>query len=386
MSVAQSLGRAGVSVHVLSQASDPVRHSRYCRTFTDLGGGDGMQARWLEWLRTSRRRAVILPADDHGLELVARHRAELVEAGHMPVEADDRVVLAMLDKDSTYRLAGQAGVPAPRVIAARTQEELDLAGRGIGFPCGLKPRHSHLYARHPELPDKLLLAHDEVELRDAFARTRRLGLDMLVTEIVPGGDDRYCSYYSYLDERGNPLFHFTKRQIRQHPTRFGLACYHVTEWHPDVAELGLRFFQSIGLRGIGNVEFKRDPRDGQLKLIECNHRFTAANELVRLAGVDLALFAYNRLVGRDGPPIDAYREGVRLWHPVEDLRAFLAYRSRGELSAGEWTRSLVHRQHFPVFSWRDPKPSLASLAAKPRRWLGRRARSPAPDRVAGPLR
>ena len=57
-------------------------------------------------------------------------------------------------------------------------------------------------------------------------------------------------------------------------------------------------------------------RDGQLKLIECNHRFTAAIELVRASGLDLALFTYNRLLGRPPPEIGPQRDGTRLWLAV----------------------------------------------------------------------
>jgi len=135
----------------------------------------------------------------------------------------------------------------------------------------------------------------------------------------------------------------------------------VTEWDEEVAELGLHFFRSIGLRGVAYVEFKRDERDGSLKLIECNHRFGASIELLRAAGIDLPLLTYERLVGRRVKRVDVYREGVRLWHPVDDARAFLAYRRRGSLSFSGWLRSLIHALHVPVFRWDDPKPSLVEL-------------------------
>lgn len=125
------------------------------------------------------------------------------------------------------------------------------------------------------------------------------------------------------------------------------------------------------MRGLANVEFKRDARDGRLKLIELNHRFTAINELVRLAGLDLALFTYNRLTGRDGPSLASYRRGVRLWYPVEDLRSMREARAAGELSMGSAARSVLHRQHFPIFSWDDPRPSLFSNARLVRRVVRR---------------
>ena len=183
---------------------------------------------------------------------------------------------------------------------------------------------------------------------------------MMVTEIVPGPDEGFCSYYTYLDEHGDPLLEVTKRKLRQFPPGFGAGCYHLTDWNPEVAELGLRFLQASGVRGLANVEFKRDPRDGRLKLIECNHRFTAANEQLRRCGADLALFTYNRILGRPLPEIEGYRRGVGHWYPLRDARAFVEYRRRGELRLGHWLATLLRPQTFPLASFRDPMPSLVS--------------------------
>ena len=110
------------------------------------------------------------------------------------------------------------------------------------------------------------------------------------------------------------------------------------------------------MRGIANVEFKRDERDGRLKLIECNDRFTAANEQFRRAGLDLALFVYSRLAGRPAPPVDAYRAGVRLWHPGKDFRAFLELRRRGELTTAAWLRSVARAAALPAADLGRPRP------------------------------
>jgi predicted ATP-grasp superfamily ATP-dependent carboligase len=358
VSVARSLGRLGVEVHATGDLVwDVVRHSRYCTSFTELGSG--MEER-LEWLERGPRGAVLLPCDDDGLELVARHRDRLVELGYVPVEADDAVLLDMLDKHRTYELAAKAGVPAPRTVTVRTEEDAERAATEIGFPCALKPVHSHQFAAIYGPHKKVWVVSDPDELRENLARMVDLELEMLVTEILPGRDDQYISYYSYLDERGEPLFHFTKRKLRQYPIRFGLACYQVTVWDEEVAALGLRFFQGVGLRGIGNVEFKRDPRDGVLKLIECNHRFTAANDLVRASGIDVAELTYKRLAGLPVPRFESFREGVHMWHAAEDVRALIAYRQAGELTLGRWALSLLHPQHFPVLDFGDMKPALAN--------------------------
>ena len=361
VSVARSLGSAGIAVHALGARGDFVRRSRYCSTFTEVGSGLEAQAGYMRWLEAGPRGAVVLPCADEGLEFVAGNRRVLDELGYRSIEADDEVVLSMLDKERSYVLARAANVPAPRTYPVPTLEELRAAAGEIGFPCALKPRASHVFARH--FSGKAFVASRLDDLQDAWALAAAQGVDMIVTEIVPGPDDGFHSYYGYLDANGAPLLGLTKRKLRQCPIGFGGGCYHVTDRDPDVAELGLRFLQGAGVRGLACVEFKRDARDGALKLIECNHRFTAANELLRAAGADLALFAYNRLVGRPLPPVDRYRPGVYLWHPIEDVRALRQYRRRGDVTTAAGLRSLLHRPPFPLLSVEDPLPSAAGLAS-----------------------
>jgi predicted ATP-grasp superfamily ATP-dependent carboligase len=368
VSAARSLSREGARVHALGDASDPVRASRHCHEFVDVGARKGVADRYLEWLSTDGPRAgAVLPCDDDGLEMIARNRALLVDWGYSPIEADDDVLLAMLDKDRTYELSRKAGVPTPRTATVRTYEEAMAAADEFSYPCALKPLSSHAFAQHFGILKKVLLVDSREELLREFERTLEVGVEMLVTEIVPGGDDQYFSYYSYLDERGEPLYHFCKRKLRQWPVHFGLTTYHLTIWDERVAELGLKFFQGVGLRGVGNVEFKLDPRDGEYKIIECNHRFTAASDLVRHAGIDMPLIAYRRALGMPVEPVRGYRVGARMWHPVEDLRSLRGYRQEGTLSVSRYAASLMHRQHFPLLSVDDPGPSLASLGVKARR-------------------
>jgi predicted ATP-grasp superfamily ATP-dependent carboligase len=370
LSVARSLGGVGVPVTILSDGATNclARRSRFCHRYVHFVSGPSgdIKALWLDWL-VHHEAAVVLPCSDEGVELVARHRTELVEAGHRPIEAADDVLLTMLDKQATYRLAAQIGVRAPRTATAHSREEAQLAlEEGLTFPCAVKPTRSDMFVRlRPEYKTpKGTVVHNQDELDATLDILISAGVGALVTEIVPGGDDRFCSYYSYLDDTGEPLVHFTKRKLRQHPIAFGLGTYHMTKWQPDVAALGLKFFQGVGLRGLGNVEFKRDERDGELTLIECNARFTMANGLASLAGIDFALLAYNRLVGLGDPPLESFRDDVCMWFPPQDIRALRAYRAAGTLTTSEWLRTLAHVQHFPTFQWSDPVPSaVGALAA-----------------------
>jgi D-aspartate ligase len=357
--VARSLGRAGVPVRALGKRSDPVRGSRHCLEFVDLQAGEGVQQRWLEWLLATEAGSVVLPCSDEGVELVARNRAALTERGLVPIEADDRKMLDVLDKERTHELAIEADVPVPRTMTVKNWDELTRAAGEIGFPAALKPLQAHKFRRL--FTQKGFVAERRSDLEEFFRMSEAAGVDMLVTEMVPG-PDQYHSFYTYLDERGEPLFTFTKRKLRQYPITFGAGVYHVMDWNEEVAELGLRFCQRSGLHGLLNVEFKRDARDGRLRMIECNHRFTASTALHLKAGLDVPLFTYNRLIGVAGPPLGwPYKEGIALWYPRADFRAFRAYRRAGQMTTAQYLRSLLRRQHFSLASLRDPGPLLVAL-------------------------
>lgn len=379
LSVARSLGKLGVAVDYISEGANlPVGQSRYVRRHLELGRGPDLGDRWLEWLLASEP-SVVLFCSGHGATLVARWRPELEARGHLPMEANDEILLAMVDKVRTYELARQAGVPCPWSFGIASQDELDDALQLATFPCVVKPALS-LFAL-PNLPpgNKGLLIDGPDELRDVVRPALRQGHSVVVTEFIPGPPDSFSSYYSYLDSSGQPLFHVTKRKLRQYPLDFGEGTYHLMHWDQEVAALGLRFFQGIGLRGLANVEFRRDSRDGRFKLIECNPRFTAANELIRRAGLDLGRFCYQRLVGGPVTVPGRLEDGASLWSASEDWRAFREHHRKGELPAAVWLRQALRRHEPALLDWRDPTPALVRSAQRVR-GRGQRllARAPAP--------
>jgi predicted ATP-grasp superfamily ATP-dependent carboligase len=387
LSVARSLWSANVPVDLLAdgRGESVARHSRACRRYVTPAGGDGdaLAEEWMSWLERESEPSVLLPCSDEGVEFIARRRAALEAAGHRPIEGDDEASLTMLDKAGSYELARKAEIPAPQTLTIA--DVAQLADIDFDFPCGIKPLHSHRFAQRFNTAAKGVTVATLEDARRILEPILEAGFVMLLTEVIPGADDRYRSYYTYMDAHGQPVLNFTKRKLRQYPTHFGLGSYHLTEWNEETAELGIRFAQAAGLRGVVNVEFKRDPRDGLLKLIECNPRFTEVNEQVRAAGIDLALVAYNMRLGLPLPPVDRFTDHLGMWFPVDDLRALREYRGKGELTVAAWARTLGHRQAPVMFSWRDPKPSmlvgrrrLSAVARRLGRMLSRRDGSPPP--------
>lgn len=369
LSIARSLGRRGIAVYAVNAPDEYICASRFARRIRDAGDTSHAWKSWLlgaasdEW-----QGSVVLAASDAALEIIAEHR-EALESKFLLDLSDPRAQSAMLNKLATYRAAVAAGVPTPRFWVVAAGEEIETLRAELVFPLIVKPQLSHHFEAC--FGQKFFLAQNYDQLLAAFRAVEGARIETLLVERIPGPDSKLCSYYTYLDESGRPLFDFTKRIVRRWPVGMGGACYHLTDDVPRVRELSLRLFRQVGLRGLANAEFKLDERDGELKLIECNARFTAANGLLADCGLDLALLVYNRLTGRDLPSLSSSRSGVRLWYPWEDFKAFRELRGTGDLTFTSWLLSLCHRQTFPFFRWSDPLPSLLAETRRLRRAAGR---------------
>ena len=366
MSLIRSLAGAGVDVRLLCRPGAVPSYSRYARRLP--ADGPGPQADlWLRYLlgpeSDDLRGAVLLACNDDALELLLERRDALAEKYRLDV-CDPGAQRAMLDKLATYRVAAAAGVPTPRFWPAASAQDVEAHRDEYAYPLMLKPLYAHQFKK--VLAGKYLMAGDFEELMAAYRLVHEHGVEVVLLEVIPGPDDLLCSYYTYIDASGTPQFHFTKRIIRRYPEREGFGCYHITDWNPEVRDLGLRLFRQAGLKGVANVEFKRDPRDGRLKLIECNARFTAANGLLTASGIDLGAYVYRRLAGLSRPALDevAYAKGLRLWYPLDDYLAFLDLRREGRLGLAAWARDVAHSQVLPYFSWSDPLPSAVRLKLK----------------------
>ncbi|WP_263368600.1 carboxylate--amine ligase [Edaphobacter bradus] len=359
LSAARSLAAVSIKVYAINHPLADVRYSRFC-TWIDLSArtANAPEA-WATYLlgRESDhlRGAVLLAASDEAIELIAEHRELLSERFRLDL-SNPAAQLCMLDKLGTYRAAQAAGIPTPKFWVADTRKQVEGLEHELVFPLVLKPILGHKFRR--KFSGSYTVTYNMKELLNAFDTVCCAGIRTFLVEMIPGPDDKLCSYYTYLDANGNNLIDFTKRVIRRYPMNMGGASYHITDHVPDIQELALALFQKVGLRGVANAEFKMDERDGKLKLIECNARFTAADCLLVASGLNLPLFVYNRLTGRAQAAPSSYRMGMRLWNPVGDFAAYRQLNKMRLLTFKAWIRSIMHRNLFPVFRWSDPLPAI----------------------------
>lgn len=359
LAATRNLGRHGITVRVSGASATWGLYSRYCHEALPVARGRSAREHWQELLiekpPARLRGSIVLPCNDEAIEFMIDNRAAIL-ANFIADDILPGIHRKLLDKKATLELARSVDVPTPSFWTVNTTEDARAVAREVTFPVMVKPIHSHKFFR--EFKRKLFIIESSREqLIEKAALSLERGHDIMIVEMIPGPDALLSSYYTYLDRNDQHLFHFTKRILRRFPLNRGGACYHETKWLPETAELGQRFFTGVGFRGMGNIEFKRDRRDGRLKVIEVNSRFTAAHELVVRSGLPIDLMIYSHLSGQTVAPNTTYADGRRMWYPLRDFLAFRELNQRGELSLADWLASIARPgQVLPTYSLRDPWP------------------------------
>jgi D-aspartate ligase len=360
LSITRSLGKRGIAVYVSVSEGVHALYSKYSTIRFPIAKGAKASDYWGELLfsanHTDLHGSVIFTGSDDGVDFVARNQKEL-EKHYVLDDSLPELHLDMLDKKKTLRMAQSIGMPIPNFWEIEETDHVDKILPQIVFPVIIKPVNSHLFQQMFD-GDKYFFAKDSDDLVRFLPKALQTGLKFMISEFIPGPDTLLSSYYTYIDANDNPLFHFTKSVIRRTVKNKGLGCYHRTNWDSEVAQHGITFFKGIGYRGLGNIEFKKDLRDGCWKVIECNPRFTAAQELLVRSGMDISSLIYNHLCGLPLPAVNSYKQDLRLWYPVRDLFSLIELRKKKEITFFGWIKSLFHKKVLPFFRWSDPVPSI----------------------------
>ena len=373
LSIARHLGRLGIPISVSGPGNCWGIHSRHVQQRFPIPRHASDADYWHDLLLSSDQRLdghIIWACCDSAIEFIADNNAALT-ARYIVDEPEPGLRKMLLDKLATLELAQKAQIGAPRFWRVGPGLDLRALRDEIEFPVMVKPLASHKFAS--VFRQKLFIVNGGFdELCEKINLAEAHGLEVMIVEMIPGPDSLLSSYYTYITEDGEALFDYTKRVLRRFPKNSGNACLHVSEWTPETAELGLSFFRRIGFKGMGNIEFKRDLRDGKLKIIEANARFTAGQELLLRSGAPIDLIRYCHVTGQQATGFQTYEQFLRYWYPVSDFLAFLELRNKGEITFRGWLQSIVnHRKVTPLWDPSDPVPSLGAAYSVTKRLLGK---------------
>lgn len=367
LGVVRSFGRRGIPVYVVDDEPCISRFSRFAkrviRVEDILDGRKTVEAVLEVGRRFNLRNWVLVPTRDETVAAFSRHRDELAEFFSVTTGEWESVQWAW-DKKKTYDLAETLGIPCPKTFNPKNAGELSLLYSHL--PLAIKPavKENFFYATGAKAwrVDTVEQLHRLYEKASQQIKPE----EILIQEIIPGGGREQYSYCAFV-RNGQPHSTLVARRARQHPREFGRAATYVeTVEAPAIEELSERFLKAIDYHGIVEIEFKRDSRDGQYKLLDVNARAWGFHAIGYACGVDFPYLLYADRLGLPIVPARA-KPGVGWLRLLTDIPTAFSDLAHGSMGFGTYLRSLRSTRVESVFSWYDPLPFVAEAVLLP--WL-----------------
>jgi predicted ATP-grasp superfamily ATP-dependent carboligase len=155
----------------------------------------------------------------------------------------------------------------------------------------------------------------------------------------------------------------TARRTRQYPIDYGLGSSYVEAIEvPELFELAEKLLGHMGVSGMVEVEFKRDLRDNEFKLLDINVRPWGWHTLCIACGLDFPYIEYCDVLGQPLTPA-APQYGHRWVRLLTDIPAGLQEARAGLTTPAAYLRSLAGKKVFSVLDWRDPLPALGDFGS-----------------------
>ncbi|NLN92728.1 MAG: hypothetical protein GX130_05370 [Candidatus Hydrogenedens sp.] len=178
-------------------------------------------------------------------------------------------------KDHFAHLMEEAGLPIPRSFACSDPSDIPAILQRIDYPCVFKPAIKDITNSFQTLHDKKKAVEcgDESSLIAGLEGALQKGYRLVVQEKIVFDrleDEMTC--YVYADGNHRVRMFSGQHKIEEHPKPYGTGVASRFIYKEELQPLAQRLVTALKWRGFLGIEFMRDSRDGQWKIIEANMR------------------------------------------------------------------------------------------------------------------
>jgi len=311
--VARSLARSGIRVTVAGEEKhkNVAFYSKYCHDRILYPSPDKHNEFIKCMLRAVVGHDVLIPLHERTIVPLSRNMDQFENTAKIPIPEYKRLCIA-LDKGKTIELAHRLGIPTPSTYLINDLKELSSLSKRIRYPVVIKLRREK-----DTPPPRYIYVFSPKSLLREYQSMHRKCRYPLIQELIPGSG---YGFFSLLNKDSKPLAVFCHRRIREYPITGGVSTYCESIYEPRIIDYGLKILKEIKWHGVAMVEFRKDFRDGEFKLMEVNPRFWGSLPLAIASGVDFPYLLFRMAIGK-GIAISKYRIGVRCRFLRKDLLA-----------------------------------------------------------------
>jgi D-aspartate ligase len=377
---ARILGRRGVDVYIVTDSQhDVALSSKYCkkkRVNTAPLNCQVLKKILREAARTTSKRLVVYPGSDLTALNLSRIKDDLSDDFYFAVGERDAVE-TLVNKRRFYQVLRRHKIPHPTTYFPRDLADADRLASQFSYPVFIKPSITQLFHKAFGYERKGFVANSRDELLKYYRLSSSSKVDVIFQDVISGAATSFYQLEGYYNREYHPSVLFARQAMRIWPLDFGtttlcrsIALFDLAEESREIN----RFLRSLKYNGLMSADFKRDPRDGRLKLLEINSRLWLHFWLPTECGVDIVFASYLDALGEKVEGFHGYVTGVKSLYFPDDLKSSAKMIRRGELGFSEYTSSLLGKKVFAYFNLRDMLPFFRFYAGWVFHTLKRRRR------------
>lgn len=348
LGIVRSLGQKGIPVIVGSNNSPGKSAlSRYIQLgFTYITEDDELEKAHSVIIKQIRllRPEVLMPVFDTGWSVVYKFYDDYSSLTNIVPNPGRELFEKLQDKHCLTDLAEKYAIPIPKTYRFKTIAEALSISKSLPYPVLLKPRKGSGGI-------SIKRAVNARQLADILKHTKEVPL---IQEEIYGEDLEL----TILSVHGEPLAISAYMSLRNAPLPYGppVACR--TIWDENLIRIGTDFLKKIGYHGVAHLDFRRDRRDGEPKMLDFNARIAGTNDISLRSGLDFGFLLYKLAIGESPKPSFAFGSGLEFrWLMPGELMHLkqTPYKIQTLQNLSKWNN--VHTD----ISLTDPLPNVAMV-------------------------
>jgi D-aspartate ligase len=363
LGVVRSLGRLGIPVYgVYREHLVPAAVSNYLSGRFIWRSDAEDEDRFLDGMAMIGERlgrtAVLVPTDDLGAILVSQHAPTLSRWFRLP-QPPPGLAHLVASKKGLYELCGKLGIPYPQVSYPSSRHDLEEFAARAGFPIVAKAIEPWRLPAGAGLKSTSIIHRPEDLLHLYRVLESHSAGNLMLQEYIPRDRAQDWFFHGYCDARSSCLVSFTGVKLRSYPPYAGATSLGRCQDNEILRGHAEQLLHAIGYRGIMDLDYRLDLRDGEYKLLDFNPRVGAQFRVFEdAAGLDVVRALHLDLTGREVRR-RPQRDGRVFVVEQGDLLASLGYHRAGDLSLRSWLSSLRGtRRELAWFARDDLAPFL----------------------------
>ena len=247
-------------------------------------------------LLSSNRYDVLLPVGEMTTNKVTEMEQEVKQYVKLAC-APRAAYINAFDKQKTFEIATENGIPAPRT-RIKDQPVEDFVS-SVSFPLIIKPRNGvgsigfHKFEQREDFHPYIIKHNIDLEkyvLQEYVDYEKRLGTILFV------------------DQKSNICMAYADEVLRWYPLDAGSACCIRSIDYPEVLEWSAQLLQAMQWRGVAALSFMVDKKTGVPKLLEINGRIPASIRLSTQCGFNVAKLLLEMAYNQD---VEQYNANTR---------------------------------------------------------------------------